>query len=58
MLNNLWYGTVPDVEEGGETAFPHDSEWTDPSIPERMGKVSDCAKGHVAAKPRVRVRMA
>eukprot|EP00798_Chlamydomonas_sp_ICE-L_P014663 gene14663-20698_t len=43
---------LSDVEEGGETAFPKNSEWADPSIPERMGQVSDCAKGHVAAKPK------
>ncbi len=41
-----------DVEEGGETAFPHGSVWADPTIPNRVGEVSDCAKGHVAAKPK------
>ncbi|PNW86388.1 hypothetical protein CHLRE_02g084450v5 [Chlamydomonas reinhardtii] len=44
---------LSDVEEGGETAFPHNSVWADPSIPEQVGdKFSDCAKGHVAAKPK------
>ena len=43
---------VPDVEEGGETAFPQGSVWIDPSIPKKMGPVSDCAQGHVAAKPK------
>ncbi len=43
---------LSDVEEGGETAFPEGSVWYDPSIPDRIGKVSDCAKGHVAAKPK------
>ncbi|GIL53146.1 hypothetical protein Vafri_8817, partial [Volvox africanus] len=43
---------LSDVEEGGETAFPQNSVWYDPSIPERMGPVSECAKGHVAAKPK------
>lgn len=47
---------LSDVEEGGETAFPHHSEWADPEIPKRLEaagvKVSDCAKGHVAYKPK------
>ncbi|PNH11495.1 Prolyl 4-hydroxylase subunit alpha-1 [Tetrabaena socialis] len=43
---------LSDVEEGGETAFPMGSVWADPTIPDRVGKVSDCAKGHVAAKPK------
>jgi prolyl 4-hydroxylase len=43
---------LSDVEEGGETAFPNDSQWVDPSLAEALGKVSDCAKGHVAAKAR------
>ena len=41
-----------DVEEGGETAFPLGSEWINPIIAERSGPFSDCAKGHVAMKPR------
>ena len=49
-----FYMYLSDVEEGGETAFPKDSVWVDPA----MGKAadpsfSDCAKGHVAAKPKV-----
>ncbi|EFJ45289.1 prolyl 4-hydroxylase, partial [Volvox carteri f. nagariensis] len=43
---------LSDVEEGGETAFPQNSVWYDPTIPERIGPVSECAKGHVAAKPK------
>ena len=48
---------LSDVDEGGETAFPEGSVWTDPA----MGVVSDvmasgCAKGHVAAKPKVSKR--
>ena len=49
-----FYMYLSDVEEGGETAFPQGSEWVDPA----MGKAADpsfskCAKGHVAAKPKV-----
>ncbi|GAX73127.1 hypothetical protein CEUSTIGMA_g580.t1 [Chlamydomonas eustigma] len=43
---------LSDVEEGGETAFPKDSIYTDPSIPVRGAPWSDCAKGHVAVKPK------
>jgi len=47
---------LSDVEEGGETAFPHNSQWTDPDIPNRLEaagvKLSECAKGHVAYKPK------
>lgn len=47
---------LTDVEEGGETTFPTNSEWIDPSIPQRLEKdgvqFSECAKGHVAAKPK------
>jgi len=48
-----FYMYLSDVEEGGETAFPKDSQWVDPA----MGKAadptfSDCAKGNVAAKPK------
>lgn len=41
-----------DVEEGGETAFPVDSEWIDPALPSKLPPMSDCARGHVAAKPK------
>ena len=41
---------LSEPEEGGETAFPSGSQWIDPSVEERMGPFSDCAKGHVAAK--------
>ncbi len=43
---------LSDVEEGGETAFPQNSKYTDPAIPEKGGPWSDCAKGNVAAKPK------
>ncbi|KAG2494063.1 hypothetical protein HYH03_007706 [Edaphochlamys debaryana] len=47
---------LSDVEEGGETAFPHNSEWYDPALPAAIekarGPFSECAKGHVAAKPK------
>ncbi len=43
---------LSDVEEGGETAFPHNSVWYDPETPKKMGAVSECARGHVAAKPK------
>lgn len=43
---------LADVEEGGETAFPFGSEWVNPALAERSGPFSDCAKGHVAVKPR------
>ncbi len=47
---------LSDVEEGGETAFPHDSVWMDPTIPKKLEqsgvKISECAKGHVAYKPK------
>nr|QKY15043.1 prolyl 4-hydroxylase (P4H) [Polytomella parva] len=50
---------LSDVEEGGETAFPSGhSEWYDESqeraahIAAAEGKISDCAKGNVAVKPR------
>ena len=26
--------------------------WVDPAMPQRFGPYSDCAKGHVAVKPR------
>jgi prolyl 4-hydroxylase len=42
---------LSDVEEGGETAF-HSSRYVDSSIPEKGGPWSECAKGHVAAKPK------
>lgn len=38
---------LTDVEEGGETAFPQDSVWTDPALPDKLGGPkgwSDCAK--------------
>ena len=45
---------LSDVEEGGETAFPQGSEWVDPAMGVAADPTfSDCAKGHVAAKPKV-----
>lgn len=43
---------VQDTDDGGETAFPQGSVWVDPAMPQRFGPYSDCAKGHVAVKPR------
>lgn len=41
-------------EEGGETAFPKttDSDWADPAQLESTAGFSECAMGHVAAKPK------
>jgi prolyl 4-hydroxylase len=39
------------VEEGGETAFPENSEWKDPSLATRQGKLSACTNGRVAYRP-------
>lgn len=41
-----------DTEDGGETAFPQGSEWADESMPERIGPFSECARDHVAVKPK------
>ena len=50
-----FYMYLSDVEEGGETAFPERSEWYDPAMGAAADPTfSDCAKGHVAAKPKVR----
>lgn len=43
---------LQDTEDGGETAFPQGSEWADESMPERFGPFSECARGHVAVKPK------
>lgn len=43
---------LSEVEEGGETAFPDGSAWLTPELGERMGPFSDCAKNHVAFKPK------
>ncbi|KAG2494060.1 hypothetical protein HYH03_007704 [Edaphochlamys debaryana] len=47
---------LSDVEEGGETAFPQGSVWYDPALPaaieKAQGPFSECARGHVAAKPK------
>ncbi|KAJ9512353.1 hypothetical protein QJQ45_012870 [Haematococcus lacustris] len=40
-------------EEGGETAFPHSNGWLHPEMGEpTQGPFSECAKGHVAYKPK------
>jgi len=40
-------------EEGGETAFPNSNGWLHPEMGEpTQGPFSDCAKGHVAYKPK------
>ena len=44
--------THTDVEEGGETAFPQKSEWFDPAFANLDPNPSECAKGHVHAKPK------
>lgn len=41
---------LSDVDEGGETAFPMNSEWIDDSVKQRLGPFSSCAEGHVAAR--------
>jgi prolyl 4-hydroxylase len=45
---------LADIEEGGETAFPKTTEedWADPAQKEHAESFSDCAKGHVAFKPK------
>ena len=43
---------LTDVEYGGETAFPNESEWADPEAAALHGPFSPCAEGHVAARPR------
>lgn len=37
---------------GGETAFTN-SQWMSQELQEQVGNVSDCAKGHVAYKPKM-----
>jgi 2OG-Fe(II) oxygenase superfamily len=45
---------LTDAEEGGETAFPKtsDGDWADVSQRSTSTGFSDCARGHVAAKPK------
>lgn len=45
---------LTDVEEGGETAFPKttDANWADPQQASAGEEYSECAQGHVAAKPK------
>ena len=50
MATVLLYLT--DTEEGGETAFPAGSAWSDPASPQRYGPFSECAQGSVAVRPR------
>ncbi|KAG1665545.1 hypothetical protein FOA52_000691 [Chlamydomonas sp. UWO 241] len=48
-----FYMYLSDVQEGGETAFPKDSQWSDPAMGAKADpSFSDCAKGNVAAKPK------
>mmetsp|Transcript_42240 Transcript_42240/g.126602 ORF Transcript_42240/g.126602 Transcript_42240/m.126602 type:complete len:287 (+) Transcript_42240:1109-1969(+) len=48
-----FYMYLSDVEEGGETAFPKDSQWADPAMGAAAdASFSECAKGNVAAKPK------
>jgi hypothetical protein len=52
-----FYMYLSDVEEGGETAFPDGSQWVDPAMGAKADpSLSACARGHVAAKPKVRLR--
>ncbi|GFR42774.1 hypothetical protein Agub_g3735 [Astrephomene gubernaculifera] len=42
-----------DTEEGGETAFTSPAaSWLDPQLEERLGPFSECARGHVAFRPK------
>lgn len=51
-LISVWgFGGLSDVEEGGETSFPKSTHWLDESI-QAAGEWSDCAKGHVSARPK------
>jgi prolyl 4-hydroxylase len=44
---------LADPEEGGETAFPEGSAWSHPGLADVFDpELSECAKGHVAFKPR------
>lgn len=43
---------LKDTPEGGETAFPSDSKWVDPEMPQRFGPFSECARSHVAVRPK------
>jgi len=42
---------LADVEEGGETAFPH-SEWIEEKVQTAGQQFSDCTEGGVAVKPK------
>ncbi|KAG1658827.1 hypothetical protein FOA52_008252 [Chlamydomonas sp. UWO 241] len=51
VMSVLIYLVEP--ESGGETAFPNSKEWLHPEMGEpTQGEFSDCAKGHVAYKPK------
>lgn len=51
VMSVLIYLIAP--EEGGETAFPQTNGWIHPEMGEpSQGPFSDCAKGHVAYKPK------
>ncbi|KAK9842565.1 hypothetical protein WJX81_006326 [Elliptochloris bilobata] len=38
---------------GGETAFPEGSAWLHPAAAHKSGPFSECARGHVAVRPRL-----
>lgn len=44
---------LPDVEEGGETAFPDSNSWAHEELPKRLGPFSSCTEGGVAFKPKL-----
>ena len=61
----MWYKVLPTApylpacrlptapDEGGETAFPMSNGWLHPHMGEAaQGPFSECAKGHVAYKPK------
>jgi len=50
-MTNILRHFVSDVEEGGETAFPH-STWIDKDIQTAGKNFSDCTEGGVAVKPK------
>lgn len=41
-----------DIFDGGETAFVSGSEWADERLAKEYDSWSECARGHVAVKPR------
>lgn len=41
-----------DVDEGGETTFPHTRTWAKPGQEERFGPFSECGKGLLSIRPK------